>query len=270
MDPSGVPDAVWSNILKTGQLPDGHYNFCVEAFEITSAAGLISAGSSCYEFNISLAQAPIIISPFDGQNLNPQLPNTVFSWTPPIGNIMGANIVYDLYVVKIPQGSNPNDVMNAAVNYNANNPVKKINLTGNQYVTQPYDLQIDTNTLYAVQVVARDLNKQVSFVNDGRSEVVTFTKGKTEIPLVGQIKIEDPLKNPSQQSPGFNVTNLDPVPMSQLKGKLVYSFKDSYTSASVSNQPILGGPTANTNNPLLTAGGSSNLMILFTIQTIRH
>jgi len=75
---------------------------------------------------------------------------------------------------------------------------------------------------------------------------------------VGQIKIEDPLKNPSQQSPGFNVTNLDPVPMSQLKGKLVYSFKDSYTSASVSNQPILGGPTANTNNPLLTAGGSSN------------
>ncbi len=258
VDPSGVPDAVWSNILKTGQLPDGHYNFCVEAFEITSAAGLISAGSSCYEFNISLAQAPIIISPFDGQNLNPQLPNTVFSWTPPIGNIMGANIVYDLYVVKIPQGSNPNDVMNAAVNYNANNPVKKINLTGNQYVTQPYDLQIDTNTLYAVQVVARDLNKQVSFVNDGRSEVVTFTKGKTEIPLVGQIKIEDPLKNPSQQSPGFNVTNLDPVPMSQLKGKLVYSFKDSYTSASVSNQPILGGPTANTNNPLLTAGGSSN------------
>ncbi|MBS1622262.1 MAG: hypothetical protein JSS80_11565, partial [Bacteroidetes bacterium] len=32
VDHSGVPDEVWSEILKTGQLPEGPYSFCVEAY----------------------------------------------------------------------------------------------------------------------------------------------------------------------------------------------------------------------------------------------
>lgn len=230
VDHSGVPDEVWSEILKTGQLPEGPYSLCVEAYYYDVNGALVFLKNACFNFTISLAQAPMITSPVNGQELNPQLPNTVFSWTPPIGNIMGANIAYDLYVVKVPQGQDPNDAMSAAVNYKANNPLIKTNLTGNQYVTQPYDLKIDTNALYAVQVVARDLNKQVGFKNFGRSEVVTFTKGKALNLAVVVNAIKPPEKKPSKPSPGYTVTNFDPVPYSQLKGKLYYRFKDMVNS----------------------------------------
>lgn len=234
VDHSGVADEVWSQILKTGMLPDGHYSFCVTANYLDPNGALAQVGSACFEFTISLAQAPVITSPFDGQELNPQIPNTIFSWTPPIGNIIGANLAYDLYVVKVPQGQNPNDVMNAAVNYKANNPLIKTNLSGNQYVTQPYDLKIDTNALYAVQVVARDLNKQVGFKNNGRSEVVTFIKGKIQKPIAGLMTITQPEKKPAKKSPGYTITNTEPVPYSQLKGKLVYRFKDESSKGAIS------------------------------------
>ena len=141
----GIPDEEWVQILKTGQLPDGSYEFCVSAFWVDPSGLLVPAGDACFRFSISLAQAPVISSPYNGQELNTQMPTTIFTWTPPIGNIIGASIVYDLYIVKVPHGQNPNDVMNAAINYKANNPLIKTNLTGNQYVTQPYDLKIDSN-----------------------------------------------------------------------------------------------------------------------------
>mgnify|MGYP003513155536 FL=1 len=222
----GIPDEEWVQILKTGQLPDGSYEFCVNAFWVDPSGLLVPAGDACFRFSISLAQAPVISSPYNGQELNTQMPTTIFTWTPPIGNIIGASIVYDLYIVKVPHGQNPNDVMNAAINYKANNPLIKTNLTGNQYVTQPYDLKIDSNTLYAVQVIARDIYKQVGFMNNGRSEVITFTKGKSNKPVLIITDIKESKKKPPKQSPGYTVTNVDPVPYSQLKGKLFYKFKD--------------------------------------------
>ncbi|HRP30585.1 MAG TPA: hypothetical protein PKV73_01780, partial [Agriterribacter sp.] len=96
---TGVPDEVWAEIMKTGQLPEGPYRFCVTANYVSGFAPPLQVGYACFDFSISLAQAPMITSPADGQEINPQIPNTVFSWTPPIGNIMGANIAYDLYVV---------------------------------------------------------------------------------------------------------------------------------------------------------------------------
>lgn len=225
----GISAEQWAKVLRTGELPEGQYEFCVQALWINprNPSGPTLVGEGCVRFTITNAQAPQITSPFDGQELNPQIPNTVFSWTPPIGNIAGANLVYDLYVVKVPQGQNPNDAINGAVNYKAGNPIIKTNLTGTQYVTQPYDLKIDTSVLYAVQVIARDLNRQVGFKNNGRSEVVTFTKGKVQSKGVILTTITAPEKKPSKSSPGYTVTNVDPVPYSQLKGKLLYRFKDA-------------------------------------------
>lgn len=176
LESGSIENEIFTEILRTGQLPEGRYEFCVSAWW-ASPDTWQQLGSGCTTFSITNALAPKITSPFDGQVLNPQIPNTVFSWTPPIGNIVGANLAYDLYVVKVAEGQNPNDAINGAVNFKAGNPIIKTNLTGTQYVTQPYDLEIDSNQLYAVQVVVRDLNKQVGFANDGRSEVVTFSKG---------------------------------------------------------------------------------------------
>ncbi len=223
----GISDDAWAKLLRDGQLPEGQYDFCVQVMWDSPAGNFISVGDACASFGLTLAQPPVIISPQDGQELEPALPNTIFSWTPPIGNTIGAGIVYDLYVVKVINGQNPDDAINGAVNYKANNPIIKTNLTANQYVTQPYDLKIDSNTLYAVQVVARDVNRQVSFKNNGRSEVVTFTKGKIKssgMVITGPIFTQ---QKPSKPSFGYEVTNTDPMPYSQIKGKLYYRFKDS-------------------------------------------
>lgn len=265
-DHSGISDEEWMRILKTGQLPEGSYRFCVQAYYLSSAGGMIQVGESCFNFAVSLAQAPMITSPMDGQELNSQIPNTVFAWTPPIGNTLGANIVYDLYVVKVPQGQNPNDIMNAAVNYKANNPLIKTNLAGNQYVTQPYDLIIDSNALYAVQVVARDVNKQVGFKNNGRSEVVTFIKGKAVKPINVITNIKESEKKSSK--PGYTVTNIDPVPYSQLKGKLYYKFKDRNARQNkLQEQPqhqkaqftLAGGDELSYNKNNISPGGAEPL-----------
>lgn len=221
----GISEPDWMNILQNDQLPEGQYELCVQAMEKDVDGNPHELGRGCAVFSITRAQPPVITMPQDGQYLNPQQPNTVFSWTPVIGNTIGANVVYDLYVTKVLNGQNPADAIEGAINYKANNPIIKKNLTSNQYVTQPYDLKIDSNTLYAVAVVAHDLNKKVGFANNGRSEIVTFTKGNplTVIPATTPLEIKTA---PKQKATGFDVTNVDPVPYSQLKGKLYYRFKD--------------------------------------------
>lgn len=235
----GISDARWMDILQSDQLPEGQYELCVRVMMVSPVGGPVEVGKGCANFSISRAQPPVITTPQDGQVLSPQQPNTVFSWTPVIGNTIGANVVYDLYVVKVLDGQNPNDAINGAINFKANNPIIKKNLTSNQYVTQPYDLKIDSNSLYAVAVVAHDLNRKVGFVNDGKSEIVTFTKGKS----IMTIPITTTIPKDSKPKVGEYVfTNIDPVPYSQLKGKLYYRFKDE------SSKPTKG-LSANQNNP---------------------
>lgn len=204
----GASPEQWADVLRTGQLPEGDYRFCVAAYLVTPTAGLLFQGEGCTNFTISNALAPRIVTPADGEVVSPKMPNTVFSWTPPIGNTAGANIVYDLYVVKVAEGQNPNDAINGAVNYKAGNPIIKNNLTGTQYVTQPYDLKIDPNVIYAVQVVARDLNRKVGFTNNGRSEVVTFSKGEVGGTVVaGNDDFTFDIINPSPVPDTFKISS---------------------------------------------------------------
>lgn len=223
---NGLPEVEWTKILQDNQLPEGRYQLCVQAVWDTAAG--IQLGEGCALFNITKAAPPVITMPQNGQTLSQHQPNIAFAWTPAIGNTVGANVVYDLYVVKVVDGQNPDDAINGAISYQSNNPMIKKNLASNQYVTQPYDLKIDTNTLYAVAVVAHDLNKKVGFKNNGRSEVVTFSKGE----LLNPAHINGNLgfQKKSNQLPKlkeFDVSNLEPVPYSKITGKLYYRFKDA-------------------------------------------
>lgn len=222
-------------VLKNDLLPEGNWELCVQAFKV-DFDGITQPASdeSCFPLNITRATPPIITSPMNGQAVPSLQPNVIFSWTPPAGNVIGAQVVYDLYAVKVMPGQSPNDAMNAAVGYKANNPLIKTNLFTNQYVTQPYDLKLDTGATYAVQVIARDLNKKVAFENDGRSEVTTFIYGNTAVISIVQAS---PVTLAGQF---YQVFNYDPVPVSEVKGKLLYRFKNlsgaSGASAVNSNQ----------------------------------
>ncbi|MBX3240705.1 MAG: carboxypeptidase regulatory-like domain-containing protein [Chitinophagaceae bacterium] len=215
-------------VLKTNLLPEGNWSLCVQAFLFINSTIQPVSNEACFPLNITRANPPVITSPFNNHTIPSLQPNIVFAWTPPAGNIIGAQVVYDLYAVKVLPGQAPNDAMNAAVMYKANNPLIKTNLTGNQYVTQPFDLKLDTGATYAVQVVARDLNRQVAFQNNGRSEVVVFNYGEQKQPGFNTV-----VAQPKQKPGGdYTVTNIDPVPFSQIKGKLYYRFKDGTTSPS--------------------------------------
>lgn len=250
---SSVPGLL-PQILTSNLLPEGNWTLCVQAMSVNVDLQIFPVSNeACYPINITRANPPVITSPFNGQTLPSQQPNVVFAWTPPTGNTIGAQVVYDLYAVKVLPGQSPNDAINAAVAYKANNPLVKSNLSGNQYVTQPFDLKLDTGSTYAVQIVARDLNKKIAFQHDGRSEVAIFHYGKS---TTGQGILQPVVAVKPTDQPLFTypVTNVDLVPMSEVKGKLLYKFqkavrgsakstKSDYTNAAATNivQGKMGG-----------------------------
>lgn len=176
----GISEQDWANVLQNDQLPEGQYELCVQAMRMDVDGIPVELGRGCATFSITHAQPPIITTPINNQVIPSIQPNLVFSWTPPIGNTLGAQMVYDLYAVQLIPGQSPDEAIDAAVNFKANNPFVKTNLTSNQYVTLPYDLKLVSGHTYAVQVVVRDLNKKVTFQNNGRSEVVVFNYGNTD------------------------------------------------------------------------------------------
>lgn len=242
----GFSSEEWNQVLMKDMLPEGNWELCISIKFVGPDFGVTdrTLGSACFNFNITRANAPILTSPYNGQVVPAVQPNIAFSWTPPIGNTLGAQIVYDLYVVKVMADQNPNDAINAAISYKANNPLIKNDLIANQYVTQPFDLPLDTGHSYAVQVIARDVNKQVGFQNDGRSEASTFTYGAqasgsfflADFPVLSKSQGKKNLKSPTT----FPVTSAEAVPISVVSGRLHYKFKEhqiGLVTLPQSNQP---------------------------------
>ncbi|MCW5900713.1 MAG: hypothetical protein KIT10_15760 [Flavobacteriales bacterium] len=172
-------------IVQTGQLPEGLYQLCVEAFDYNGPQLLSQPGGGCFTFGLSYANPPIITQPVHGMELSPYLVNPVFSWTPPLGNLAGALIAYDLLVTPVFEGQNPNDAIIAARNWQIGQPVlRKEGWMSNVYVRQPADLPFEQGKTYAMQVTAKDLNNNVGISNQGRSEISVFTIGMSEVPII--------------------------------------------------------------------------------------
>ncbi|HRD53804.1 MAG TPA: hypothetical protein PKY96_14275, partial [Flavobacteriales bacterium] len=88
--------------------------------------------------------------------LSAYMANPVFTWTPPLGNLAGALIEYDLLVTPVFPGQNPNDAIIAARTYQRGQPVLvKDGLMANVYVRQVFDLPFEQGKQYAMQVTAR-------------------------------------------------------------------------------------------------------------------
>ncbi len=176
-------DAMLANIVRTGQLPEGTYTICVDAYDYRSGRLLSSRGTNCFSFQLSALDPPIITFPQPDHTYPAEQAAKNFSWTPPLGNLAGALVEYDQIVVQVQPGQNPNDAIAAARDFNAGNPVlNKRGLLAQTYVTQPYDLPFEDGGLYAMQVVARDRNGKLLLENGGRSEVITFRIGNTGQP----------------------------------------------------------------------------------------
>ncbi|MBX2979491.1 MAG: hypothetical protein KF905_09365 [Flavobacteriales bacterium] len=228
-------------IVQTGQLPEGLYRFCVEVYDYNGPQLLSVPNAGCTSFNLQYANPPLIVQPANGQQLSPYMVNPVFTWTPPLGNLAGAMIQYELVVTPVFQGQDPNDAIIAARTYRRGQPVLvKQGLMNTVYVRQPSDLPFEQGKTYVMQVTARDVNNNVAISNLGRSEISVFSVGVgITLPTIpvpggttpGLVPILDPAI-----APGFLATTL--------YGKLRYYWptQGSYTTNTIDLPTgVLGG-----------------------------
>lgn len=181
---TNTDQAMQQSIMQAGQLPEGMYTLCIEAYAYGSPQLLSLPGGTCFSFGIYYALPPIITQPVHGMVLSQYMANPVFSWTPPLGNLAGALIQYELIVAPVFPGQDPNDAIIAARTYTHGMPVLvKQHLTTNVYVRQVNDLPFTPGQTYAMQVTAQDVNGQVGISNLGRSEVSVFSVGTEDGPV---------------------------------------------------------------------------------------
>ena len=211
-------------IVQTGQLPEGLYRFCVEVYDYNGPQLLSVPNAGCTSFNLQYANPPLIVQPTNGQQLSPYMVNPVFTWTPPLGNLAGAMIQYDLVVAPVFPGQDPNDAIIAARNYRRAQPVLvKQGLMNTVYVRQPSDLPFEQGKTYAMQVTARDVNNNVAISNLGRSEIHVFTVGEG-LPVVST-PITPPTPAPTG-TPWFVDATVPPVyTIQHLRGNLRYYWR---------------------------------------------
>ncbi|WEK33424.1 MAG: carboxypeptidase-like regulatory domain-containing protein [Candidatus Pseudobacter hemicellulosilyticus] len=230
-------DATLTNILRSGKLPEGNYQLCIQAYDYLSGRQLSPTGTGCASFDISQADPPMITFPQNDHTYPAEQKNLNFSWTPPMGNLSGALIEYDQVVVRVQPGQNPNDAIAAARDFNAGNPqLSKKNMLMQAYITQPYDLAFEPGR-YAMQVIARDRNNKILLNNQGRSEIVVFEVGRgitSAVPGIGLMENERP-----------TFTNV------QLRGTLRYYWPQGGTASAVNNQGVNTAPPP-------PSGGSGN------------
>lgn len=240
-------DAMLANIIKSGMLPEGNYQVCVNAYDYNTGKQLSGTGIGCFNFVLTQLDPPVITFPQNNHTYPAEQQNLNFSWTPPLGNLSGTLIEYDQIIVKVQPGQNPNDAIAAARDFNAGNPVvnRKKSLT-QSYVTQPFDLPFEKGQTYAMQVIARDRNEKTLMTNLGRSEIVTFQVGNSTYAPSNDLPLGE------YNGPVFSNV--------QLKGKLRYywmvagnasnknNFGTTVSSSSQGSQGNQGGGGNNNNN----------------------
>ncbi len=216
-----APADVENNVLRTGLLPEGNYEFCVQALDYDTEVPLsLAAPAGCLFFPLSRLQPPVLINPLCEATLTDDWP--VFTWSPPIGNVTGGDFRYDLYLVRLYPGQNMNDAMNRAVDYRAGNPIIIEDLLTNTYAYQPGDQPLERGATYAIQVIARDADERLAFVNNGRSEVCTISLAvEEEDETAGPIRGGNTGGNMSLVEPPSSIFNL---PYGMVSGKLLYQY----------------------------------------------
>jgi hypothetical protein len=179
----GADAATRTQILTTGLIPQGTYDLCIYALPFDQPVQVQNnTPKGCIAIPITYIEPPRLIAPMCNNRVF--VPDNVqFVWTPPVGNIIGAQLEYDFYLVKVPDGQNPNDAIDNAINRNVGNPFVINDLITPTYNYSQADPQLDDG-LYVWRVVARDArpeDQKVYFQNKGQSEFCTFRLGEPPV-----------------------------------------------------------------------------------------
>ncbi len=235
---TNIPERTQIDLLASGILPEGNYTFCVQALDYTTSVPLSQpAPAGCAFIPISYMLPPVLMNPICESTVYNRLPS--FLWSPPVGNPGRGSFLYDLYIMKLTEGQDPNIAMDRAVEYRAGNPLIIENIPTNNYVYRPSDPILEHGVTYVMQVVVRDPMGGLLFENNGRSPVCTFqyveerqnsTQGsgptRTDIiaptglitQLSGQLRYHFPGKTKKQKPDALDIAQLNNQTLSSGEG----------------------------------------------------
>ncbi|MEA5259200.1 hypothetical protein VB264_15495 [Arcicella aquatica] len=173
----GFDKATKDQIVLSGIFPQGYYDFCVYAVPYDATVqSFQNITGQCQTIPLAFVEPPRLTMPSCGYKMikRENVPQQqVFTWSPPIGNISGGQIRYDFYLLKVPDGQNPNDAMDNAIKFNVGNPFteKDIISTSLNYTQAEPELMVGK---YVWRIVAKDQSGEAVFQNDGQSQICTF------------------------------------------------------------------------------------------------
>ncbi|MEX1188401.1 MAG: hypothetical protein WED33_04025, partial [Bacteroidia bacterium] len=219
-------------IAVSGVLPEGTYTICVRAVDyITNIPLSPESPSGCTTIQIAYPVPPFLLNPLCETVI--ENPYPIFTWTPVFVN--GSFFMYDLYILKLAENQIPEDAMWLAIASNVGNPILIPNNVSAAYSYKPYDIPLQKGQKYAWCVRARDLSNNITVLNQGRSEVCTFTYQSADTIATGGAVI--PVNQVGGAPQVFNLNN------TSINGQILYRYY---------NNENLGDPGIPAYNPSIT------------------
>ncbi len=159
---------------KTGKLPEGVYQFCVQAVEYRR--GVPVSNNACAIVWLVLNDPPRFLLPENNKTLtatNPQ--NLFFTWMPMnTGSPNSAfTTEYEFTLVEVwPDNRNPNDAINSMM------PLYQTTTMNTAITYGPAEPQLIPGRKYVCRLRAYDTEGRDLFKNNGYSQILVFTFGQ--------------------------------------------------------------------------------------------
>lgn len=161
-------------IERTGRIPDGEYQFCVDVRQGTpEAGGGALLAQDCASFSITAPQPPSLVAPADNDSI--AIPYPTFVWTP-VSLGANAQVNYHVRIAPVLPGQSPLEALN-------NVPQLEADVT-TSLLRYPQDaLPLDDSVQYVWQVQALDALGQPVGERQGKSEAWTFVRRSSLGPI---------------------------------------------------------------------------------------
>lgn len=176
--------------VRTGLLPEGEYQICLQAFDYTTDQPLSmenpSAGCSNL-FNIMFPPPPQLFSPTCGSDVVALTPQTIqFMWSLPTGNPTGATIVYEFELVHLGDDGEVDAIDVVSALEASTFPWHQEELTTPMLLYDMSKPPLEVGQLYGWRVRAVDQTGGTVFQNEGYSEpcIFTYTDDDPTTPIV--------------------------------------------------------------------------------------
>ena len=168
-----------------GGLPEGIYTFCVQVFDYRRPEVALSF-NHCSSRLLRKNYPPTLVAPACGSTIPVFADNQDFLFQWHSNADLSIQTIYELSLVEVPPGMNPNDAMNGA----STKILDAEPVMGTSFLYGPDQLPLEITKKYAWRVKTLDVLGNTTFENNGLSPVCTFyygMDGNGIVPLVSPL-----------------------------------------------------------------------------------